>query len=694
MTDSVVLRLIANAALLLWAVQMLDLLAERLRFDLGSLRQPFVGALLGLIGVGVIEAAVVLAPGVIFDVRSVLLALVGLFFGVIPTLVAMALVAAYRLHVGGGGALVGVAVTLTAGLVGLLWRRLTPSPLDRIPWLELLGLGAVVHLLVLALLMGLPAAVLDEMLRHIAPFVLTAYPLLTVVVGLLFSSRLARQRDIRSLAENEESFRLLTERVPAIIYRASLDKPHRATYVSPRIQELGYSPQAWLAKPGTFLDYLHPQDRPQVEAKLDAFPGRSGALLLEYRMRTADGRWRYFQDAVDTLLDDQGNPCFLQGVMLDVTERRQGELELRKLALVVEQSPESIIITDREARIEYVNDAFCRVTGYHRDEVLGQNPRLLQGKPLPREEYVRMWREISAGRVWRGEFRNRRKDGALYWEAAIIAPVIHEGRITHYVAIKEEITARRELEERLRNAKKMEEMGQLAGGLAHDFGNFLTPVLGYAEMLYQDLAGDEVQRRRLEHILRAATRAQGLTRQLLAFGSRQAMAPGLLELGQQLRGSEGLLSGVLRPDTSLRLVLPAEPLWVLADYGQIEQALLNLVINARDALPEGGEVTVEAVREAYDPERAATLPGLVAGEYASIRVCDRGVGIAPEMLPRLFEPLFTTKPTGQGTGLGLSMAFGIARQHQGHLHVQSSPGQGTQVSLLLPLQPPPGEALV
>lgn len=486
-------------------------------------------------------------------------------------------------------------------------------------------------------------------------------------------------------------------------------------------------------------------------------------------------------------------------------EARRAREELHKFFRGIERSPAVIVITGVQGDIEYVNPRFTELTGYTFEEVRGKNPRILKSGHTPPEVYRELWETISAGHEWSGEFLNRKKNGELYWEWASISPVTApDGTITHFIAIKEDITVRKQfeqalqeanatlravietsplaictldlegrvtswnwaaeqifgwrqdevlgrvlpllpderraelqlgleasgpggplsgtelpalrkdgsrvqvnlwsaslrsaqgqalgllvlladiterkwLEEQLRQVQKMEAIGRLAGGLAHDFNNLLTVITGYGELLLTRLQGPE--REDLEAVMDAAHRATALTRQLLAVSRRQVSQPRVVDLNGVIRGMERLLRRAVGEDISLDLFLQSALWSVSADPAQLEQVLLNLAVNARDAMPRGGRLVITTANCKAAEAAALRLP---PGQYVRLTVRDTGEGMDAEACRRVFEPFFSTKPRDKGTGLGLSIVYGIVKQGGGEVFVESQPGEGTVFTVYWP----------
>ncbi|HBA86650.1 MAG TPA: histidine kinase [Geobacter sp.] len=370
----------------------------------------------------------------------------------------------------------------------------------------------------------------------------------------------------------------------------------------------------------------------------------------------------------------------------DMTERRQAEDQLLKLSQAVMQSPVSIMITDTSGTIEYVNPRFCQVSGYSAEEVIGQNPRLFKSGKTSPEHYKNMWETVTSGRVWSGEIYNRKKNGETHWEQATISPIRNSaGAISHYMAFKEDIADRKKLEEQLRQSQKMEAIGQLAGGVAHDFNNILTVILGFGQMLQQSLSEDDPRYEHMLQILEAADRATQLTKSLLAFSRKQVMLLQQVELNDLTRKHTKFLVRIIGEDVTLKTCLSQEPLPVMADSGQVEQVLMNLVANARDAMPGGGELWIKTESVQLDIEFYRQHGYGAPGRYALITVSDTGHGMNVATQQKIFEPFFTTKSPGRGTGLGLSIVYGIVKQHGGYVTISSQIGSGTTFSIYLPL---------
>jgi len=366
--------------------------------------------------------------------------------------------------------------------------------------------------------------------------------------------------------------------------------------------------------------------------------------------------------------------------------RQVAEESLRKLSRAVEQSADTVMVTDREGIIEYVNPAFETLTGYARDDVCGQTPRILKSGEQGPEVYQEVWKTILGGSAYRGIFVNRKKNGELYYVEESISPVRDaEGRITHFISNGRDLTERMRLEAQLLQAQKMDAIGHLAGGVAHDFNNLLTIITSYSELALDAAVADSGLQAKILEILRAARRAAELTRQLLAFSRKQPQALHVVDLNDVICGIARTLHRLIGEDIQFSFTPGTGLGRVRVDPVQIEQILMNLAANARDALPEGGHFHIETsdvlLDEEYVDRKQAVIP---KGRYALITASDDGAGIPPEHLQHIFEPFYTTKPLGQGTGLGLATVYGIVKQHKGFVWAYSEPQMGTVFKIYLP----------
>lgn len=361
------------------------------------------------------------------------------------------------------------------------------------------------------------------------------------------------------------------------------------------------------------------------------------------------------------------------------------EEQIRLQAAALQAAANGIVITDAKGTILWVNRAFSDLTGYSPEESVGRNPRMLKSWDYDHSFYQTLWSTIQSGKVWHGEIRNRKKDGSLYTEDMTITPLRSpSGEITHFIAIKQDVTEKKKLEAQYRQAQKMEAVGRLAGGIAHDFNNMLSIITGYSEMSLEKLHPGDPIAKHLLSIKSAAARAASLTKQLLAFSRQQIVFPKIVDLNSVVENLTDMLRRLVADDVSV-VLKPTRYLGAIkADIGQIEQVLMNLVVNARDAMPDGGEIIIETANLELDETYQRKHEPVIPGPYVMLSVSDSGYGMDETTKAHIFEPFFTTKGQGMGTGLGLSTVYGIVKQSGGYIWVYSEPGRGTTFKLFFP----------
>jgi PAS domain S-box-containing protein len=467
-----------------------------------------------------------------------------------------------------------------------------------------------------------------------------------------------------------------------------VDEHANVVYISPAVARvLGYTPVQLVGTNG--IELIHPSDRARAQETLVlALQSGQRAVTAELRAVHRDGGSRLLEVHARNLLDISA----IGGIVVnaqDVTERRQVDEALRsseeRYRSIIETAGEGVIIRDRSDQITFVNQRMADVLGYTTHELIGR-PILdiVSEEDRPSFEDA-MLRRRGTGRD-QFDLRARRKDGSAVSGIASGRPMYDShGDYVGGLIMFMDITGRKQLEEQLRQAQKMEAVGRLAGGIAHDFNNLLTAVRGNAELMLAEMPLDHALRPDLEEISRAAERASSLTRQLLAFSRRQILQPRVLNIDGVVSEMERLLRRLIGEDVELITRPNANGARVEADRGQLEQVLMNLAVNARDAMPSGGRVTIETDVVDLDDEFAALHPGAVPGSYARLSVHDTGSGMDARTLSHVFEPFFTTKGVGQGTGLGLATVYGIVKQSGGYISVNSEAGTGTRFEIYLPL---------
>lgn len=407
---------------------------------------------------------------------------------------------------------------------------------------------------------------------------------------------------------------------------------------------------------------------------------------LELRALRADGTEFPVEIAI-TRIPTEGPPLFT-AYLRDITERKQAEEDLRLRDRAIQAVSEGILIIDPvqpDAPIIFASPSFEKITGYSAAEALGRNCRFLQGPDSDKNSAVQLEEAIHSGRRCSVEILNYRKDGTPFWNAMSISPIRNDrGELTHFVVVQADVTARRSLEEQARQSQKMEAIGSLAGGVAHDFNNLLTVINGYCELIPAQLPDESPVRGLVREIGQAGERAASLTRQLLAFSRKQVLEPKVLNLNAVVTDTARMLKRLIGEDIDLATALNPTVGVVKADPGQIEQVLINLAVNARDAMHQGGKLTIETANAELDEAYTQAFPDLRPGSYVMLTLSDTGVGMDEQTKSRIFEPFFTTKGVGQGTGLGLATVFGIVKQSGGHVAVSSEPGHGATFKVYLP----------
>jgi PAS domain S-box-containing protein len=354
----------------------------------------------------------------------------------------------------------------------------------------------------------------------------------------------------------------------------------------------------------------------------------------------------------------------------------------------VELTRMPMIVTDPnqpDNPIVFANEAFTHMCGYGPEELIGRNCRFLQGPETNPDTVAAIKRAVQTRQDFATEILNYRKDGSSFWNALFVSPVYdHEDRLLYFFGSQLDVSRRRDAEDALRQAQKMEAVGQLTGGLAHDFNNLLTVVTGNIENAMARVT-DPAALKSLDRALQATERGAQLTQQLLAFARKQRLDGRAVNLNQLVEGLHEIVGRTLGHSVEFHTRLDPD-LWTCrVDPVQAETALLNVLINARDAMPDGGRVTIATANRTIEEDDSQAHGGLAAGDYVCMSVTDNGPGMAPEVLKRATEPFFTTKEVGKGSGMGLAMVYGFARQSRGHLSIYSEPGQGTTVRLFFPV---------
>lgn len=493
----------------------------------------------------------------------------------------------------------------------------------------------------------------------------------------------ARKKAVEEVRQAKQQLQYIIDNTQDAIFQIDLNGNY--IYCNAAAEEMtGYPEERLLTM--NMMELIAPEYQPMVQERLkQRIEGNLVETAYNFELIHKDGCRVWLELETKGVFNDAGALEAVQGLARDVTHRRKMEEELRRLSTAIDQAAEAIVITDADGNIEYVNPAFESTTGYCRREVLGQNPRILNSGLHCDSFFSNLWRSISSGQTWTGQIQNRRKDGSIYVEESTISPVYNlSGSIENYVAVKRDITKEQSLEEQFRQSQKMEAVGRLAGGVAHDLNNILQTILGFCGVLLMESSNRETVQQDVLEIQNAAKSAGRLTRQLLTFSRKQPNVMVEVDLNEVVDQHKKMLERLLDKSITLEFEPAGHIKSVLADAGQMQQVVMNLVINARDAMPQGGRMELRTENVIITDAAKALMPRAKTGEFVCLSLSDTGVGMDQEVLEHLFEPFFTTKPIGLGTGLGLSVLYGIVEQHQGWIHVESQPGKGSLFSVFLP----------
>jgi len=816
--NGIFIALVQNAVLLLAMAFLYDVLTSRHRLGPWPLPvQLLVGGVVGGLGIIIMLSPWTYVPGIVFDTRSVLLCISGLFFGTVPTAVAMAMTALFRLSQGGAAAWTGVAVIGTTGAIGILWRHYRRRELAALTWRELYLFGLIAHADMLLLMLILPWPLAGKVLAQITLPVLTIYPLATMFLGLLMVNRLQRENISNELLIKEERLRMALAAANQGLYDLNVQTGEAA--VSPEYATmLGYDPAEFHETNANWLERLHPDDQGPVAATYrDYIAGNVPEYRVEFRQRTKSGAWKWLLSLGKIVeYDAAGRPLRMLGTHTDITKRKQTEETIRLFQALVENASDAIGMSTPEGKHYYQNGAFTKLFG-----AIGEDPpaTLYVDQAVGRE----IFKIIMAGGRWTGEVRmyaqdksimdiflrayanqdangriialvgahtditeQKRVENALkeseqryrtlidnmpglayrclndeYWTMIFFSEgtqamtgypasdfignavrsytsIIHpddrllvdqavqkgvdahqpyemeyrllradgniiwvyekgqggfdpagnllwlDGVIIEITKLRQAEKEKNKLQAQLLQAQKMESVGRLAGGVAHDFNNMLQTILGYCDLALNELTAGNPLKENLVEIRTAARRSADLTRQLLAFARRQTATPKVLDLNDTVGGMLKMLQRLIGENIDLAW-MPGHDLWrVKIDPSQLDQILANLAVNSRDAIADTGKITIATENVELDSALCDNHLECVPGDYVMLLVNDTGCGMDQATLTQIFEPFFTTKELGKGTGLGLATVYGIVRQNNGLLTVESSPGHGTTFRIYLP----------
>jgi PAS domain S-box-containing protein len=488
-----------------------------------------------------------------------------------------------------------------------------------------------------------------------------------------------------SLRESEEMFRALCLSSPLGIFMA--DGNGKLTYVNPRYREI-FKLSLMESVGDGWLQRVHPDDRDATLAAWKEFVQKGGDYNAEQRLWLPEDGVRWLRFRASVLRSQHGKPLGFVGTVEDITDYKSAELALRQAEQynrrLIQQARDVIFMLEPDGVIRSLNPAFETLTGWQQTEWIGKHfAPLVHNQDLP-IAVARLQSVLKGELPPPFELRILTRSNQFITAEFTVTPHLKEQAVTAISGIARDVTQRKQLEAQLHQAQKIEAIGRLAGGIAHDFNNILSIIMGYADLAMTRLKHDQETCRCVQEINRAAERAGALTRQLLAFSRKQTLQPEVLDLNAVIASLEKMLRRLIGEDVALDIVPNAALGRVKADVNQIEQVLMNLVINARDAMPDGGTITIQTANVVLDEQYAASHPDVAAGHYVMFSVTDTGTGMTAEVKARIFEPFFTTKPQGKGTGLGLATVRGIVSQSGGHIALDSEPGRGTTFRIYLP----------
>jgi len=500
---------------------------------------------------------------------------------------------------------------------------------------------------------------------------------------------LERKQAQEALRESQSLYHSLVEHLPVNVYRK--DKEGRFIFVNSRFcQFKGRPAKELLGK--TVFEFSSPEVARQFTEKDRAVLETGEVLAVEEEIHQPDGKVTYLHTVKSPVFNSTGTIIGTQGMFFDITERKQAQEALResdeRFRQLAENIADTFWMTSPDSRkIYYVSPAYERIWGHTLASLQADPSQRLEAiLPEDRERVVNAFASLAINQPSINvEYRIKRPDGTIRWindrGFQVRDP---ENRVVRLTGIATDITERKQLEDQLFQSQKMETVGKLAGGIAHEFNSILTAIIGQSELLLRDLPFGDRLSKKVTEIRKAADRAAELTRELLAYGRKQILRPEILDLNQIIANMEGMFSHLMGTTVDVRIV-PANDLQaVRADAGQIEQVIMNMAMNARDAMPAGGKLTLETTNVTFDAENVSRYPELGPGQYVMLSITDTGIGMSGEVKAHAFEPFFSTKDVGQGTGLGLATCYGIVKQSGGHISVDSELGKGTTFKIYLP----------
>ncbi|MEH2051250.1 PAS domain S-box protein [Nostoc sp.] len=495
-----------------------------------------------------------------------------------------------------------------------------------------------------------------------------------------------RQLAEAALSESEEKFRTFSENTDAMIWINSADSFH-PLYISPAYEKIwGRSSQSLFEQPTSWLDNVHPDDRDRAAQSIEQLLSGSQSISAEYRILRPDGSVRWIWNRGFAVYDDQGKVNYYGGIAEDITERKLAEQKISEQAALLDIATDAILVRDFQSQILFWNQGAERMYGWPSTEVMGKETHEILYSAGTQHQLEKPLKSVIESGSWQGELHKVTKSGEkIVVESRWTLMRDSEGKPKSILTVDTDITEKKQLEEQFFRTQRLESLGTLAGGIAHDLNNILTPILAAAQLLQGKFSQDEERSGQLMALVEAnARRGAALVKQVLSFARGFKGEPTIIQVKYLISEIIEIAKHTFPKSIEFSTVIP-EDIWAISgDTTQLHQVLMNLVVNARDALPNGGNIKISAENKFIDEAYTRMNLDAKVGHYIVITVADNGIGIPPEVLDRIFEPFFTTKEINVGTGLGLSTVLGIIRSHDGFIKVSSNVGRGSKFDLFLP----------